>query len=164
MARPTRDDALLILRAMEQAALNKTPAPMSFTNRKEFSSSYAKFVRDHPPGSVAHEKATKIATYYEGLGTMWKHGLINEDLLFDWMAVHPVWDRMESFVLGSRQAAGEPRLGENFEAMAKASAAWGKKPAARRSASDGAGTGRAVELRGKRATRAKRTRVPARRG
>lgn len=126
MAKPTREDALLILRAQQEAALNNTPGAFAFTSSREFEPKYKKFVHDHPPGSEAFTKATKIATYYEGLGTMWKHGLINEDLLFDWIAVHLVWERMKDFVLGTRADSGEPRLGENFEALAEASAAWGK--------------------------------------
>jgi hypothetical protein len=159
MAKPTRDDALLILRAQQQAAMSKTPSAFAFAARKDFNGDYKKFIKDHPPGSAMYTKATKIAIYYEGLGTMWKHGLINEDLLFDWFYVHGAWDRMKGFVLGGREAAGEPRLGENFEAMAKASAAWGKKPAARRLASDAAARTRSTELRGK--VVAGRTRVPA---
>lgn len=153
MAKPTRDDALLLLRAMELAALSKTPNAFAFAARKDFTGDYKKFTRDHPPGSAMYRKATQIAIYFEGLGTMWKHGLINEDLLFDWIYVHGAWERMQGLVLGARAAAGEPRLGENFEAMAKASAAWGKKPVARRAASNGAGgagRGRATELRGRR--------------
>ncbi len=131
MAKPTREDAMLILRAQQQAALDNTPGAFAFTSSREFNSDYKKFVHDHPPGSEPFTKATKIATYYEGLGTMWKHGLINGDLLFDWLAVHLVWERMQGFVLGGRADSGEPRLGENFEALAKASAAWGKGKARR---------------------------------
>lgn len=160
MAKPTRDDALLILRALDHAALNGTPGAFSFTSSEEFIPNYKEFIRKHPPGSEAYSKALKISTHYEGLGTMWKHGLINEDLLFDWLAIHMVWDRMQSFILGSRAEAGEPRLGENFEAMAKASAAWGKPAGRRRTA---ASNGRAVELRGRAATRTKRSTATTRR-
>jgi hypothetical protein len=131
MAKPTREDALLILQAQLQLVLSNTPSALSFTSSPEFDPDYKKFVHDHPPGTEAFATAMKIATYYEGLGTMWKHGLINEDLLFDWMAVHMVWERMKNFVLGGRADSGEPRLGENFEAMANASAAWGKGRARR---------------------------------
>jgi hypothetical protein len=52
-------------------------------------------------------------------------------------------------------------LDEAGKTMAKPSAAWGKKPASRRATADGAGRARAIELRAKAATRAKRTRAPA---
>lgn len=159
MAKPTRDDAMLILRALDHAALSGTPAPIHFTSGPDFNSDYKEFISKHPPGSEAYGKAILIATHYEGLGTMWKHGLINEDLLFDWLAVHMVWERMEGFVLGSRAAAGEPRLGENFEAMAKASAAWGKGRAPRRAAAPR----RPAAVRGRPAARSKQTRSAARR-
>jgi len=31
-----------------------------------------------------------------------------------------VWDRIKGFALGVREQSGEPRIYENFEAMAKA--------------------------------------------
>lgn len=56
----------------------------------------------------------------ETLGKLYKNDLFNEELLFDWLAVSMVWERIKGFALGLREAAGEPRLYENFEAMAKA--------------------------------------------
>ena len=26
-----------------------------------------------------------VAAWYETIGTLWKHGLLDEDLLFDWL-------------------------------------------------------------------------------
>jgi len=46
--------------------------------------------------------------------------LINEELLFDWLAAYLVWDRVKGFALGQREESGEPRIYENFEALAKA--------------------------------------------
>jgi hypothetical protein len=45
--------------------------------------------------------------------------LLNRELLFDWIAVAMVWNRIKGFALGARKEAGEPRLYENFELMAK---------------------------------------------
>ena len=41
-------------------------------------------------------------------------------ILFDWMAIDLVWDRIKGFAFGVREQTGEPRIYENFEAMAKA--------------------------------------------
>jgi hypothetical protein len=82
----------------------------------------AEFVKKHPFGSDGNLKAAKICGCYETVGALWKHGLINKDLLFDWLAVSAVWDRIKGYALGVRQEAGNPRLYENFEAMAQANA------------------------------------------
>jgi hypothetical protein len=49
---------------------------------------------------------------------------MNEDLLFDWLAVDLTWDRMKSHALGWREEIGNPHMYENFEAMANAQRAW----------------------------------------
>jgi hypothetical protein len=86
----------------------------------EFVPDYGEFVKKYPPGSEGYGNATKICAWFETIGTLHKHGLFNEALLFDWLAVYRYWDRIKGFALGWREQTGEPRLYENFEAMAKA--------------------------------------------
>jgi hypothetical protein len=64
-----------------------------------------------------------IAAYYETVGTLWKNGLFNETLLFDWQLLTMVWDRVKGPLLRGRQQSGAATLWENFEAVAKAQAA-----------------------------------------
>ena len=71
-------------------------------------------------GSEGYSTASKILGYFETIGTLYKHGLINEELLFDWLWVVPIWERVSGFVLGAREQFGNPRLYENFEALGKA--------------------------------------------
>jgi hypothetical protein len=54
------------------------------------------------------------------LGTLWKHKLISEAVLFDWVLVTPRWQRVEKLIVGYREETGESRMYENFEMMAKA--------------------------------------------
>jgi hypothetical protein len=63
-----------------------------------------------------------VCTFFETVGTLHKQGLINEDLLFDWLWVAGPWDKLKGYALGQRQEAGVPELWENFEAMAVAQA------------------------------------------
>jgi len=86
----------------------------------EFIPDYPEFVEKFPVGSKKYGRATLICGAMETLGTLYKHGLFNEELLFDWLAVSMVWERIKGFALGLREVAGDPRLYENFEAMAKA--------------------------------------------
>jgi hypothetical protein len=124
MARPTHEDAMLVL---QLAQLGVTSGIQNATNwlwSDDFIPDYPEFVKKYPRGSEGYLKAMKVCGYFETLGTLYKHGLLNEDLLFDWLAVSMVWDRIKGFALGVRREAGEPRLHENFEAMAKANAEW----------------------------------------
>jgi hypothetical protein len=47
-----------------------------------------------------------------------KHGLLDRDLVVDMWAVASVWKRLESAIRRERERTGEPRLYENFEALA----------------------------------------------
>ena len=97
----------------------------------QFIPDYAEFVNKYPFGSEGTLNAAKVCGYFETLATLWKHDLLNEELLFDWLAVSAVWDRIKGYALGVRQAAGNPRLYENFEALAKADIARDAKAARR---------------------------------
>ena len=78
-----------------------------------------KFVTRYPRGSEQYGKATKVCGWFESIGTLYKQDLISGELLFDWITVKLPWSRLGNFAVGVREAAGEPRLYENFEAMAK---------------------------------------------
>jgi len=95
-------------------------AALNWVWSDEFVPDYAEFVEKHPAGSEGFRNASNVCGWYETIGTLYKHGLFNEELLFDWLAVYLVWDRVKGFALGMREQVGEPRLYENFEAMAKA--------------------------------------------
>jgi hypothetical protein len=86
----------------------------------QFIADYAEFVKKYPPGSEGFANASKICGWLETVGTLYKHELFNEELLFDWLTISLVWDRIKGFALGVREQSGEPRMYENFEAMAKA--------------------------------------------
>ena len=58
-----------------------------------------------------------LAAWYETIGSLWKHGLLNEELLFDWLYVTGVWERLKPILVAMRSST--PQLWENFEAMAE---------------------------------------------
>jgi hypothetical protein len=70
------------------------PMALSWLWSEGFAPEYGAFQQIHPPGSDGDRMATLICTYFETVGALYKHGLINEDLLFDWLAVSLVWDRI----------------------------------------------------------------------
>jgi hypothetical protein len=85
----------------------------------KFIADYAEFVRKYPRGSRQYSYVNQFLGVFETLGTLYKLGLFNEELLFEWQSVYPIWDRLESHVLAQREEAGDPRIYENFELLAK---------------------------------------------
>ena len=120
MAEPTYQDATLMLQLAQWSTAAGLSEAWSWMLSDEFVPDYAGFTEEYPPGSEGYLKAFDICMWMETIGTLYKHGLFNEALLFDWLAVRLVWDRIKGFALGVREQAGEPALYENFEAMAKA--------------------------------------------
>ena len=121
-AKPTHEDAAIMLQVAQLSAANGIGAALNWLWSDKFVPDYAEFLKKHPRGSDGFAKARLISVHYETIGTLWKNKLINEDLLFDWLAVTLVWDRLKGIVLGERKAFGLAGLGENFQKMANAQA------------------------------------------
>lgn len=120
--RPTTEDGMMLLQIAQLAALRGVHDASNWVWSDEFIPDYAEFVKKYPRGSEGYGKARLVATHYETVGTLWKNKLINADLLFDWLLITGIWDRLKGFVLGERRQANQPKLGENFQKMAAAQA------------------------------------------
>lgn len=120
MAIPMYDDANVVLQLSQIAATSGLSDAMNWMWSDQFMSDYAEFVEKYPVGSEEYGRINSICGWYETIGTLYKHGLINEDLLFDWLWVVGPWNRLKGFALGLREQTGVAAIYENFEAMAKA--------------------------------------------
>lgn len=120
MAKPTHQDANLMIQLAQWGSASGVPEAMNWLWSDEFETDYEEFVKKYPPGSEGAANITRIMNWFETIGTLYKQGLFNEELLHDWLAAYLVWDRVKGYALGSREQIGEPRLNENFEALAKA--------------------------------------------
>lgn len=120
MERPTHDDAIVLIQLAQYAASSGIQEAITWMWSEEFPVEDVGFLEKCPLGSEGHLKAYKICAYFEMIGTLHKHRLLNEELLFDWLAVSLVWDKIKRFSLEMRLMTSEPRLFENFEAMARA--------------------------------------------
>jgi hypothetical protein len=121
MAEPTREDAQLVVQLATLFAQSGAREGTSWIWSDAFVSDHDEFKEKYPPGSTEFNHVMATAGFYETIGTLWKHKLISEELLFDWLAMEPLWNRMRPILLAFREGMGEPRLFENFEAMAEAS-------------------------------------------
>jgi len=120
MTKPTHQDADLMLKFLQWGSSAGIEKSLNWLSSDDFINDYLKFTKKHPPGSKGYGHVVKVCGWYETIGTLYKQGLFNETLLFDFLAVNIRWERVENFAKGLRETTGESRMYENFEAMAKA--------------------------------------------
>jgi hypothetical protein len=120
MAKPTYEDADVMLRLVESWPVEATDWIWS----DAFDPDYKENAARGPEDAEAFSYIRGVLNWYETIGTLYKHGLLNEDLLFDWLAVDMTWSRMKGIALGWRAESGNPHMYENFEAMADGQKVW----------------------------------------
>src|ERR1700738_532710 len=64
------------------------------------------------------EDEVALAHVFEEVSTLAVHRLVSEDLRFDACAIDSYWEQLKGTVQGIRERWGNPKLFENFEAMA----------------------------------------------
>ena len=122
MAKPTQEDATIILELAKMGMQPELADAFSWLFAEPPPADYDRFTQKHPPGSREHRWADRLCDYYETVGALWKHGLINEELLFDSIWVGGPWERIKAFALGQRKKFDNPKIYELFEALAAAEA------------------------------------------
>ncbi len=82
--------------------------------------SRAIFVDDFDPDAVeASDLAIRpLLMFHETIGTLVKNGLLNRELVYDWLWVAGTWERVAPAAKRAREKAGVPQLFENYEALA----------------------------------------------
>jgi hypothetical protein len=120
MTRPTHHDATLLVHLAQWHTVSDLAGALHWLWSERFSPDFTEFARLYPPGSDGDRMAALVCEYFDTVGTLYDHGLVNEELLFDWLEVAPVWDRIKGYVLGHRREANGTRLWRHFEALATA--------------------------------------------
>lgn len=120
MAKPTHDDATVMLQLAQLMNTSGTQEALSWL----WSDDFKREPKAYRPGSPEFNKLHLVLGAFETIGTLYKHQLINEDLLFDWLAVSMIWDRVRDHALAARKESGDAAIYENFELMASADQAW----------------------------------------
>lgn len=110
MAAPTREDAALMMQINQWGAA--TGADQAFIEI---------FADDFDPDTADHsdEVVVKVLGFAETIGTFVKQDLLSRELVHDLLWVEGMWTRVGPAALKAREKYGEPRLYENFEALAK---------------------------------------------
>jgi hypothetical protein len=73
---------------------------------------------DTETAAVNDEPVRTVLTFGETIGTLVKNELLDRELVQDWLWVAGMWDKVGPAAARARESLGEPRLYENFEALA----------------------------------------------
>ncbi|HYX89624.1 MAG TPA: hypothetical protein VE753_09670 [Gaiellaceae bacterium] len=122
MAEPTYEDAQLVIQLAQLGTQMVHPKARGWIWSDEFVADGAEFFEKFPPGSDEFNYVSSVAAWHETVATLWKRGLVNEELLFDWLWVPGIWERTKDVLVAMRGRSGTSQLWENFEAMAEAQA------------------------------------------
>lgn len=111
MASPTHEDAQLMI----QIAQWGTSLGMQNALPQLFADDF-----DPDTADAARDEAVRtVLLYGESIATLTKHNLLSAELVDDWLWIEGLWGRVGPAALKMREKMGEPRLYENFEALAK---------------------------------------------
>jgi hypothetical protein len=120
MAEPTKDDAHLVIELAQLGSQMVHPKARGWIWSDELPSDGDEFFEKYPPATEEFLYVSGLAAWHETVATLWKRGLVSEELLFDWLWVAGVWDKLKDILITMRTGAGTPQLWANFEAMAEA--------------------------------------------
>ncbi len=110
MAPPTRDDAQLMIQIAQWGTALGVQDAMPRLFAEDFDPQAADAMSD--------QSVRTMLMFGESIGTLTKHGLLSSELVNDWLWVEGLWSRVGPAALRQRERFGEPRLYENFEALA----------------------------------------------
>ena len=105
----TREDAQLLVQLAQCAATMGANEAVSALFEDGFDPSRA---------TTQDMNVRVVLNFGETVGTLVKHNLLDRELVLDWLWVAGLWKRVAPAVQKDREKHGEPRLGENFEALA----------------------------------------------
>lgn len=126
MEAPTTDDAKLILKLVEIRQSEGQREAFEFVMTQLEAKDYAEFIEKCPHGSKEGRQVGAVLGFFETIGVLVSHGLLNEDLVFDLsFGLDPVWEKVGP-ILPGWQKATMPALWENAIWLHKRYVAWRK--------------------------------------
>jgi hypothetical protein len=77
------------------------------------------FADDFDPetADASDEYVRKALIFNETMGTLVKNGLLNRELVLDWLYMPGIWERLRPVAIKAREESGVAGLYENFEAL-----------------------------------------------
>jgi hypothetical protein len=105
----THEDALLIVELSKLATMSGLEEAARVLWADDF---------DPDTADVGDPPVQKTLYFFETVGTLVKNGLLNRDLVYDWVWVSGAWSKVAPAAERMREKAATPELFENFESLA----------------------------------------------
>lgn len=125
---PTTEDAKLLIELLKLSMTEERRKAFEWFmmefSKKELKD-YVEFKRLYPDGSDGQRYVGNIMGWFELVGALVEHGVLNEDLFFD-VSAPPrfFWEPLKPIIYGTRGEMKEPRIGENFELLYERYMRW----------------------------------------
>jgi hypothetical protein len=116
---PTAMDAQLILQQHEVDAISGANYGFGHLGAFETPPTLAQLRKKHPRDTEEYHEVMAFLSSCETTSTFVRQGLLNEALVHDLYWIAGAWARIEKIIRGMRKEAGEPRLYENSEWLAR---------------------------------------------
>src|SRR3954471_21186380 len=115
---PTMAEAQLIVQMATNDAINGAHKGYGLLQQFETPATLGQLRKKHPMDTEAYHFVMAFLGSCEMTATFVKQGLLSEELVNDLYWVAGAWRVSEKVCKGLRREAGEPRIYENFEALA----------------------------------------------
>ncbi len=123
---PTVEDAKLILKLVEIGQSETQREAFRWLTTGFSAKDYAEFQQKYPQGSEEAQRVGMVLGFFETIGVLVSHGLLNENLVFDLsFGLDPVWEKLGPIIPGWQKAT-MPALWENAIWLHKRYVAWRK--------------------------------------
>ena len=116
---PTIADAQLLIQMQQTDAVSGANDGWRLLQAFEGAPTMSQAKKRHPQGSLEWGQIGAFLASCETMATFVKNGLLNEALVNDVYWITGAWQKAEKLCKAMRKEAGEPRLMENFEWLAK---------------------------------------------
>jgi hypothetical protein len=112
----SKDDAALIVQILQWGSQMGVEAALGAIFSDNFNAETV---------TAADPDVRKVLYFGEAIGTLVKQGLLDRDLVLDMFAMEYSWNLVGPAALRLRERIGEPRMYENYEALARQSTGVG---------------------------------------
>jgi hypothetical protein len=105
----THNDAILMIELAKWGSM----VGIDDASREVFADDF-----DAEAAEATDQSVSKLLMFGETIGTLVKNGLIDRELVYDWLWVEGTWAKVAPAAKRARAKAGVPELYANYEALA----------------------------------------------
>ena len=123
-ATPDRADADTLLRLLEIYLSDPVRRARNFWRTIPDGLTFAELREKYPPGTEPYEHIDAMMIFWETVGSLIRHGLLNEELAFDTFLDAPPWKKIEVAARTLREERQNPLELENLELAHERAQQW----------------------------------------